>query len=803
MLKNFFKIAWRNLQKEKSFSIINIFGLAIGLAVFLLIIVFVINEFGFDKYNEKASRIFRVMANIHMNGNGINGNYAPAPMGPALAKDFPQIEKAVRIRQIPDMHVRLGNEKLVESDAVFADSTLFEIFTLQMIDGNPNSALTEPYSIVISESIAKKYFNNIHVLDKTLITDDTTTYKITGVIKDMPAQSHFHFHFIKAMAEKKLVQQWVNPQTSLYLLARPGVTESDINKMLSVTVTKYVDPQLKKDLHSSLQDLAKNGDYFSYYSIPLTSIHLYSNVTAEFEPNGNIQHIYVFVVIAFFILLIACVNFMNLSTARSAGRAREVGVRKVLGSSRIYLIFQFLIESIVTTFVAILLSMIIALMVLPYFNQLSGTEIVIGQFFTKPMILTLILTGVVVGLFAGIYPAFYLSAFQPIQVLKSRVSTGFKRSLFRNGLIIFQFCIATCLIISTLIIYNQFQYIRNKELGYNRNQVLTISNTRSLGDHAKVFMDEVEKLPGVNGSTMTGSLPNRPSVGSRGFFKDATARASETFLLEDWKVDANYVPLLNMKMIDGRNFSPTLPTDSSGALINETAAQLLGYNHPINKPLYSGPNPVVAYHIIGVVKDFNNGSLRNKIDPIVFRLKEDNRAISFRINTKNIPLLIEQIKKLYKSIDNMADQPFTYSFMDDDFNRLYQSDEQTGKIFVSFAAFAIFIACLGLFGLVAYAAEQRTNEIAIRKVLGAAISDLVSLLSKDFLKLVLLASVISWPLAWWCMHTWLQDFAYRTNMGWWTFVSATLITILIALLTIGFQAIKAAISNPVRSLRTE
>ena len=803
MLKNFFKVAFRNLRKEKGFSTINILGIAIGLAVFLLIVVFINNEFSFDKYNENASRIFRVMANIHMNGNGINGNYAPAPMGPAMVKDFPQIERAVRIRQIWDMRVKLGNEKVIESEAVFADPTLFEIFTLPMIEGNPNSALTEPYSIVISESIAKKYFNSTEVLGKTLITDDTTTYKITGVIKDMPAQSHFHFHFIKAMAEKKLVQQWVNPQTSLYLLTRPGISESDVNRMLSSTVIKYIDPQLQKDLHSSLNDLAKNGDFLSYYSIPLTRIHLYSNVTAEFEPNGNIQNIYVFIVIAFFILLIACVNFMNLSTARSAGRAREVGVRKVLGSSRIHLIFQFLVESVLTTFVAILLSVIIAVIVLPYFNQLAGTEIVISQFFTKSMILTLILTAVVVGLFAGSYPALYLSAFQPINVLKSRLSTGFKRSSFRNGLIVFQFSIATCLIISTLIIYSQFNYIRNKELGYDRNQILTVSNTRSLGDHAKVFMEEVEKLPGVNASTMTGSLPNRASGGSRGFFKDATAKASETFLLEDWKVDASYVPLLNMKIIDGRNFSPTLPTDSSGVLINETAARLLGYDHPINKPLYSGPNPVVAFHIIGVVKDFNNGSLRNKIDPIIFRLMEDNRAISFRINTKNIPLLIGQIKSLYKSMENMADQPFIYSFMDDDFNKLYQSDERTGKIFVSFAVFAIFISCLGLFGLVAYAAEQRKNEIAIRKVMGAAITDLVKLLSKDFLKLVFLASVISFPIAWWGMHKWLQDFVYRTTINWWSFAIATGLAIFISLLTLGFQAVKAAIVNPVKSLRTE
>jgi putative ABC transport system permease protein len=805
MIRNYFRIAFRHLRKDKGFAAINIFGLAAGLAVCLLIVLFVTDEFSYDKYNKKADRIFRIVSDIRLNGNSNNSNYVPAPMGAALVKDYPSIEKAVRIRSIGDLLVTAGNDKIMESGAVFADSTLFDVFTLPLLIGDPHTALVEPYSMVISETMAKKYFHRVDILGRTLVTDDTTTYKITGVLKDMPDQSHFHFHFIKAMSERKPghTDAWVNLSAITYVLAKPGVDGKDIDRMLASTVTRYVGPQLQQNHHSSLADLAKNGDYFRFYSMPLTRIHLYSHVSFEFEPNGSIQDVYLFIAIAVFILLIACSNFTNLSTARSSDRAREVGVRKVLGASRRELMFQFLVESVLTSLVALLLAIGITALLLPSFNQWSGKQLSILVVGRKWMLSGLLLSSLAVGLSAGSYPALYLSAFQPIQVLKGRLAAGFKGGWLRNGLVVGQFVTAIVLVIGALIIYRQLNYIRSRDLGFNREQVLTVSNTNNLGLQARLFEEEVDKLPGITGSTMTSCLPDRINYVGIAYFKDGVAKGDQTFLLWRWQVDANYIPLMGMKILRGRNFSPGLSTDSSGVLINETAARLLGYPDPIGKPLYRGPGPDNVFHVIGLVKDFNAETLHNKTEPIVFHLQEDRRAVSFKIHTDDLPGLIARIKKRYRSMDRAAGLPFIYSFLDDDFNKLYQSDERTGQMFVAFAVLAIFIACLGLFGLMSYAAERRTKEIGIRKVMGATVTDVVRLLSKDFLRLVILAAVIACPIAWWGMRQWLQGFAYRADIDWWVFLLSGALAVVITMLTVGFQAMKAATANPVSSLRTE
>jgi MacB-like periplasmic core domain len=710
---NGFKAAIRNIRKGKIFSIINIFGLAMGLSACILIALFVVDEFSYDQYNDKADRIFRVVYDAHLNGNAFVGNYAPFPMGPTLVAEYPQIEKAVRIRYQGDIMVRKGNEKEIESNAVFADSTLFDIFTLPMIAGDPGKVLKEPYSVVIAERIAKKYFNSTAVIGKTLVTYgniDTTIYQIRGVMKDIPAASHFHFDIIRSMAEKhpRLSEQWVNPYCATYFLARPGVTAKDVDRMLGSAVSKYVAPQLEQHTNSNLEEMTKHGDYFREYSIPLSHIHLNSNVLGEFGSNGSIKTVRIFILVAILILLIACVNFMNLSTARSADR-----------------------------------------------------------------------------------------------VLRGRLVLGFKSGRFRNILVVFQFAIAIALIIGTLVIYSQLNYIHSRDPGYNRDQVLTVFNTNALGDQARIFQEETERLPGIIGSTMTGYLPNRVHDGSITYYKDASAKGNEAFLLQRWLIDAQYIPLLGMKMVSGRNFFSNMPTDSSGVLINETAARLLGYSDPINKPLYRGSGPEDAFHILGLVKDFNGGTLHEKIQPIVFQLVPDRHAVSFRMRTNNIPALIAAIRERYRSLDKSTGQPFVYSFMDDDFNKQYETDRRTGRIFISFSVFAIFIACLGLFGLVTYAAELRTKEIGIRKVLGASVSQIVGLLSADFLKLVILASVIACPIAWWGMHNWLQDFAYRTTIGWWIFVLSTVLALMITILTVCVRAIKAGMVNPINSLRAD
>jgi len=803
MFRNYLKVAFRNLWRNKGFSAINIFGLAIGLAICLLITLFVFDELSYDRFNTKADRIYRVNSDFKVNGSLFNDRSSAAPMAATLVKEYPQIEDATRLISIGRTLVKKNNETLTEPNTFYADPNVFNIFTIPMIAGDPKTALVQPNSIVISEGLATKYFNSTDVIGKTLHLDNTADYKITGVIKNTPAQSHLHFNLIKAMSAYPNSRQtgWLSEQFDTYLLTRPGITQPQVDDILKQVTKKYSEPELKNYLHSSIADLEQKGDHYRFVSIPLTKIHLYSTFNLEVEPTGNIQYVYIFMVVAVFILLVACINFMNLSTARSAGRSKEVGVRKVLGSGRGNLISQFLVESVITSFIASAIGLFIAAMLLPYFNQLSGKQITFGLISSAWLLPVLCLIALIVGLLAGSYPAFFLSAFQPIQVLKGKLASGFKGSVLRNSLVVFQFSTVIVLIVGTLVIYSQLNYIRNKDLGYNRDQVLVIQNTASLYTHAKAFKQDVLKIAGVKSGTMTGNLPTSTLDNTQVYSRDAAQSPGQVFSIQTLEVDADYFPALEMKIAKGRNFSAQIKSDTAALIINETAAKLLGYQEPLNKNIYEYTR---RFNIIGVVKDFNAGSLRSKIQPMVFMLGNNRGAMAFRVEANKTPAIISQIEKLYHSADaKMAGQPFQYNFMDDDFNRIYQSEQNTGRIFVSFAFFAILIACLGLFGLVTYAAEQRTKEIGIRKVLGASVNNIVAMLSNDFLKLIGIAAIISFPVAWYGMNKWLQDFAYRTSIGWWVFVAAGLLAVVITIVTVSFRAIKAALTNPVTSLRSE
>ncbi len=556
------------------------------------------------------------------------------------------------------------------------------------------------------------------------------------------------------------------------------------------------------------KDLKKTNNHFIYPVMPLTDIHLNSNKSYEFEANGNITYVYIFSIIAIFILLIACVNFMNLSTARSANRAKEVGIRKVAGSLRSHLITQFLTESVLTSFFSLVLAVGIAALLLPLFNQLAGKQMHVWTLFSTWLLPLLVALIIVVGCLAGSYPAFYLSAFQPVQVLKGSIAKGFKSSWLRSGLVVFQFFISISLIIGTLVIYNQLNYLRSREIGYNRDQVLVINNTYALDKKIKTFRQDLLKISGVQSAAIAGSLPTDNSYSQNGWFKDPTLDAKQVNILTDVYGDQNYIPTMGMQMVAGRNFSKDFLTDSSAVIINETAAKSLGFKNPLTETLYrpsgyaaNGGFTSKPFHIIGVVKDFNFNSMHDKVGPLVMELGEDYGRVVLRINTKNIPVLISEAEKKWNSMG--PGQPFSYSFLDADFNKIYDAEQRTGKLFVTFAIFAIFIACLGLFGLVTYAAEQRVKEIGVRKVLGASVSEIVAMISKDFIKLVLIAFVIAFPVGWWMMNKWLQSFAYRIDISWWVFAFAGLLTITIALITVSLQAIKAAVANPVKSLRTE
>jgi putative ABC transport system permease protein len=598
---------------------------------------------------------------------------------------------------------------------------------------------------------------------------------------------------------------WLSNNFNTYILLRPGADYKKLLAKLPDFMRKHAGPELQSILHLTFDKFEQSGNRYAFSLIPLKKIHLQSNSLFELEANGNIEYVYIFSAVAIFILLIACVNFMNLSTARSSNRAREVGVRKVLGSPRKYLIAQFLTESILVTLIGALIAVFAAWAFLPLFNQMSGKELTVTPQIFGWLVPALLIIIIVIGCLAGSYPALFLSGFNPIEVLKGKLAAGFKGGKLRSFLVVFQFAISIFLIIGTLVIYNQLKYIQNKDLGYNRDHVLIVQNVWTLGNAAKTFKQEVKQLAGVQNATLTGALPTNDDADNTPFFKDPVFDQKRAVLTGQWNVDEDYIPTLGIKMAAGRNFSKDMMTDSSGVVINGACAKLLGYSNPVGQFLYAfadqSGKKVIKYHIIGIMKDFNFKSLRDNVTPLLFNLHEDRGALSLRINTADIPGLLAQVKNKWKELS--PNQQFSYTFMDEDFDALYRSEQRTGSISIAFTSLAIIIACLGLFGLAAYAAEQRTKEIGIRKVLGANVSTILGMLSKDFIKLVLIAIVIAVPFGWWAMQKWLQGFAYKQDIQWWIFASAGLAAIFIAFITISFQSIKAALSNPVESLRSE
>ncbi|MEO8116738.1 MAG: FtsX-like permease family protein, partial [Bacteroidota bacterium] len=679
-----------------------------------------------------------------------------------------------------------------------------------MIAGDPHTALVNPNSVVITESTAEKYFPKVNasaIIGKMLTINDTALYKITGIIKDVPKASHFHYDFFVSMygqLETYEMGQWTSNNFNTYILLDKNADVKKLIAQLDDYVMKYVSPYFKT-LNINEAEFKKQGNYLHYDLMPLSRIHLYSQKDGELEANSDIQYVTIFSLIALFILLIACVNFMNLSTARSAGRAKEVGVRKVLGSLRKNLIAQFLSESLLISFISMILALVIAALLLPYFNTLSGKSFTLNDFLSPWLLPALLLLVIIVGILAGIYPAFYLSSFKPVTVLKGKLANGFKSSWLRSGLVVFQFAISIFLIIGTLVIYTQLNFIRNKDIGYNRSQVLIIKNTDALGKDTKLFKDEALKLSGVENATITGYLPTANYRSDSPLFPEPTMDTKNAVSTQMWHVDENYIPTLDMKLVQGRNFSKDFPTDTSAIIINEAFAKLIGFKDALNKPMYYMNNfpstDFTKFNVIGIVKNFNFNSLHDEVTPLVLFLSQQNGSIALRVNTSHMDQLIASLGKLYKNI--APSQPFAYSFMDADYNKTYISEQKMGGLSITFSILAIFIACLGLFGLITYAAEQRTKEIGIRKVLGASVANVTTMLSKDFLRLVLIASLISFPISWWAMNYWLHGFAYRIEISWWIFLVAGCTAIFIALITICFKAIRAAMANPVKSLRSE
>ncbi len=812
MWLNYLKTSWRQILKQRGYSFLNISGLATGLAAFILITLFITDEISFEKWNPNADRIYRVEADVKMSGNQLNLAVSADPMGYVLKKDYPQVENYARIftNNSPKM-IRKGDDFIHEDKVVHADSTWFDLFPLQVIAGDLTSALDEPNAVVVTRSGAEKYFNSTDIVGRILETKDNerTDYKVTAVVEDVPSNTHYHYDFFFSMDNVTYgFGDFLSNNFYTYVMLKPGIDHQEFNKNFEDVLEKYVLPQAKQLMQiSSMEEFRSAGNQFDYFLTPITRIHLHSSRFPELEVNGNIQYVYIFSAVALFLLFIACINFMNLATARSATRAREVGVRKVLGTARGNLLGQFFSESILISFVSMSIALILVYLLLGLFNNLAGKDFSFTNLLTPGWLLTLFLLPLLVGLLAGLYPAVYLSSFRPITVLKSKYQGRMNKSRLRSTLVIFQFATSIALIIGAGVVYKQLHYIQSKNIGFNKDQVLIINNTDALSVNVDGFRNEISQLPGVKGSTYAGYLPVMPSGRNTSvYFKDLELDLKKGLSLQHWTVESDYLDLLDMELVTGRNFSKEFGTDSTAIILNETAVKLLGYtDDPINKKIYGGEGLLIGkpqeFHVIGVVKDFNFSSLRDEIGPLCLFYGKSPWATAFKVETSDLAALVQKIKNTWNEFSPAI--PFNYSFMDDNFNQMYRAEVRVGRIAVVFSILAIFIACLGLFGLGTYLAEQRKKEIGIRKVLGATEEGLVGLLSGDFIKLVLIAFTLGAPLAWYLMHRWLEDFAFRAPIGIGLILGSGLLAVLIALLTVSYQALTTALANPVDSLRNE
>ncbi len=810
MFKNYLKITFRTLNKAKGYSAINIMGLALGLGCFILIALYVADEWSYDRYHEKADRIYRIHSDIRFGGNDMNMAVSPDPMGAALKNDYPQVEEFTRIYNNEGSKLfKKDNQFITEQRVCYADSTLFSVFTFSALAGDLKNALNNPNTIVINETTAKKYFYSVaNALGRTINCNDNdgTSYKVTAVIKDMPHNSHFIFDMFLSMDNVHYdFGNFVSHNFHTYLLLKPGSDYKALEKQFPSYLNKYVLPQVNQFIQiKSMEDFEKSGNKLAYSLMPLTSIHLYSARGVELGVNGNIQYVYIFSAVALFILLIACINFMNLSTARSAGRAKEVGIRKVLGTEKKALIVQFLMETILMAFIALFIGLALVALALPQFNSMAGKAINISTLSEPIYIAFLLVLTIFVGAIAGLYPAFFLSSFKPIQVLKGKLSAGAGNSTLRSSLVVFQFATSIILIIGTIVIYYQLNYIQTTKIGFNKDQVLVVDNSAMGTNTAQAFKDEISKLSGVKASCFGGYLPVQNSSRSDNTWSTSSVMNEKNgFNMQNWRIDYDYIPTMGMELIAGRNFSADYGSDSMAIVINESTAKLIGTKNPINQKLYTtdGSGAPIIYTIIGVVKNFNFESLRKNVGPLCFRLGNNKWASCYRISTSNVAGLIQSVESTFKKMS--PGMPLNYHFLDESFNDMYQEEQRAGQVALTFSLLAVLIACLGLFGLAAYMAEQRTKEIGVRKVLGASVSNITTLLSKDFIKLVGIASLVAFPVAWWAMNKWLEDFAYRIHISWWIFLLAGCLALLIALLTVSSQAIKAALANPVKSLRAE
>lgn len=815
MLKNYFKVAFRSLLRRKGFTLINVLGLATGMAVCLLIVLYIQSELGYDSFHEKSGQIYRVALERKYPGRSTSYALIPSSIGTSMQQEYPEIQQSTRLFDVVGngiFLVKIADRIFEEKRVLAADSNFFNVFTAPLLQGDAATALQKNNTAVITEATAKKYFGSAaNAMGKSFEADNANHFIVTGVCKDWPDNAHFIFDVLISSVSFPFTIEpnYTGFSAHTYLLLNKHVSPAALEAKFPGFLDKYVSPAIARGFNMTWQQFLAAGNGYRYFLQPLTKIHLTSDLSAELRINGNIKTVYIFSVIAIFILVIACINFINLSTARSMERAKEVGIRKTFGSEKKSLMMQFLLESALVSLISIAIAFLLIALLLPLFNKIAGKELSITWLITPVKILTLFCFALVVGLVAGAYPAFVLSSFKPILVLKGKFRSNKYGLALRNGLVVFQFSISVILIICTFIVNRQMQYMQGDALGFKKGHIIEILQTQVLAKQTEAFRNTLASIPGVETISGASSFP-----GQDGFFGISflPVGSKEAMTGRAVVADEGYAQLLDIQMKEGRFFSKEFLTDSLGIVLNEKAVQEMGLKNPVGTRLtttdeqFNAPDGMpYQYTVLGVIKDFHYQSLHLQITPLIFinarKFGNVSPVTAVRIKAADFAGALPAIEKSWKQF--IPERPFHYDFLDSSLANQYRAEQTMQRIFTIFSILAIFIGCIGLLGLAAYATQLRVREISIRKVLGASVGNIVGLLSKDFLRLIIIATVVAFPLAWWGMHSWLQHFAYRTPIAWWIFLLAGAIATTVALLTISFQAIKAAVANPAKSLRTE
>ena len=808
MLKNYLKIALRNIFKYKFYSFINIFGLTTGIAVSLLISFYIFDELSYDKFHTDADRIYQVYLKGVLQGKPIEGANTCAPIAAASVEEIPAVESATRITLWRDVVIRYQDKIYTEKKFLLADSNFFSFFSFKLLEGNPHKILNGPNQIVMTETSAGKYFGykpgkgESPVGKMVQMGTDRTNCEIVGIMKDPPKNSHFTFDMVYSMTSWEFSKRtnWTSNSLYTYIKLREHADPEAVQKNITAMSDKHVGPEILKFLGITLEKWRAGGGDYGYHIQPMLDIHLFSKVESNIEPPGNIAYVYLLSAISIFIILIACINFMNLATARSAGRAKEVGIRKTVGATRKSMILQFLLESIIISIISTVLAIGVLWLALPYLNQLTGKSIGIGYLGSGNSLTVIFILMIIVGVMAGSYPAFYLTSFQPSKVLKGISLKGTKGGRIRNMLVIFQFTISIALIVSTLIIYKQLKLVQQKNLGFDKENVLIIDNTRTLGNNKAAFKKRLKSLAGVKNASIANFVP--PHVHSNSVYFPNGNQDKSTLFYQIY-ADQDYFSTLGLKMFSGRFFSEDFPSDSSAVVINKKGMEAVGWSsHEGNRMAEPNRDGSLEFHdVIGVTEDFNFSSLHSEIEPLIIFLADWGNLMPVRLAPGDINEKISDIEDIWKEM--VPGEPFDYSFLDQDFESLYRAEHRLGKLFIIFTSLAIFIACLGLFGLATFIAEQRSKEIGIRKAMGASVPSVVILLTKEFTKLVLISLVIAIPAVIFLMKWWLQNFAYKTNIGFISFMIGGVGALFIAWITISYHSIRAARANPTVALKYE